>query len=173
MHEARKLYFVIADAGRARLVRRRPEDGSYVTVKALEPSDPDLPGRLERGERDGRVVESSGVRRHKIELRVDVHDRAQVAFAKEVLKAVDDLLKAKEIEEFALVAPTRMLGALLEEMDPALEAALAGKLAKDLTKVPDHDLLDHLKSVDLRMPERPSGERFSIAPEGSQAGGAD
>jgi protein required for attachment to host cells len=171
MHEARKLYFVIADAGRARLVRRRSEDGSYVTVQTLEPSDPDLPARLDRGEQAGRVVESSGVRRHKIELRVDPHARAELAFAKEIFQRLDDLLKAKEIEAFVLVAPTRMLNALQEEMAPALAGAVAGRLAKDLTKVPDHDLLDHLNSVDLRMALRPSGARSSLsAPDSRQDG---
>ena len=55
--------------------------------------------------------------------------------------------------------PGGMMGVLLEEMDPELEAALIGQLPKNLTKVPDHKLRDHLASVSIKPNARPVSVR--------------
>jgi protein required for attachment to host cells len=137
------------DTLRARLVRRRPEDGAYVTIETLSPSSIDRPGRLDRDQPPARTHESVGAARHAIELRLSVRARAQAAFAKEVFAHLKARLHEGAFETFVLVAPTRMMGLLLEQIDPELEAALIAKLSKNLTKVPDHKLRDHLKTVSV------------------------
>ncbi len=159
MVEIQKTCFVVIDTLRARLVRRRPEDGSYVTIGTLSPTTDDRPGRLDRDQSPARTHESVGAARHAIELRLNVRARAQAAFAKEVFVHLKGLMHEGMFETFVLVAPTRMMGVLLEEMDPELEAALIGQLPKNLTKVPDHKLRDHLASVSIKPNARPTNVR--------------
>ena len=141
--------FVVMDTLRARPVRRRPEDGAYVTIETLSPSSIDRPGRLDRDQPPARTHESVGAARHAIELRLNVRARAQAAFAKEAFAHLKARLHEGAFETFVLVAPTRMMGLLLEQIDPELEAALIAKLSKNLTKVPDHKLRDHLQAVSV------------------------
>lgn len=162
MVDIRKTCFVVIDTVRARLVRRRPEDGSYITVETLSPSTDDRPGRLERDQPPARVHESLGATRHGIELQLNIRARAQAAFAKEMFTRLKGLLQDGTFETFVLVAPTRMMGVLLEGMDPALEPALIGQLPKNLTKVPDHKLLDHLSTLSLKTIPRLTSHGASI-----------
>lgn len=161
MVEIRKTCFVVIDTLRARLVRRRPEDGSYITVETLTPTTDDRPARLERDQPPARVQESVGSARHGISLTLNVRARAQAAFAKEVFTHLKERLQDGTFETFVLVAPTRMMGILIEALDAELEAALIGQLPKNLTKVPDHKLLDHLGAMSLKTVPRLSTLRAS------------
>lgn len=162
MVEIRKTCFVVIDTLRARLVRRRPEDGSYITVETLSPTTDDRPGRLERDQPPARVHESVGATRHGIELQLNVRARAQAAFAKEVFTRLKELLQDGTFETFVLVAPTRMMGVLLGGMDGELEPVLIGQLPKNLTKVPDHRLVDHFGAISLKMDARRTNHRASV-----------
>ena len=142
--------YLVIDTLRARLVRRRSEDGSYITIETLSPSTVDRPGRLDRDQPPARIHESVGAAHHAIEMRLNVRARAQVAFAKEVFAHLKGLLHEGTFETIVLVAPARMMSLLIQQMDSELEAALIGKLAKNLTKVPDYKLRDHLKAVSLK-----------------------
>ena len=52
---------------------------------------------------------------------------------------------AGTFEELILVAPAQILAEIRDKLDTVTEAKVTGTLAKDLTKVPDHELYPHLK----------------------------
>ena len=51
---------------------------------------------------------------------------------------------AKSFDKLVLVAPPRVLTELKEKLSKAMAKLVADGLQKDLTKVPDHELGEHL-----------------------------
>jgi protein required for attachment to host cells len=156
----KKICYVIADAGRARLVRQRVEDGAFVTFEILAP-DPAI-GFGRRALRTGHTVNfaSHGVRRHQVQPKLGLRYRAQRAFAARVLERVDALLSAGTYEAMVLVAPPRMQQAFERYMTSDMRTRLVGQLGKDLSKTPDHDLQEHLWTVNLSDLSRGAGRQY-------------
>ena len=144
-----KVCYVIADAGRARLVRQRVEDGAFVTFEILAPSQEVGFGRRALRKDKTPVYASHGMRRHLVEPRLGVRYRALRAFALEIVLRLEALIASGAYDSIVLVAPTRMLQAVERYMSPQLTACLVGELAKDLSKMPDHDLYEHLWAANL------------------------
>jgi protein required for attachment to host cells len=54
---------------------------------------------------------------------------------------------SKDFDRWVLVAPPEILSDFRQHLDPKLKEALAGELAKDLTKIPSDKILNHLHGV--------------------------
>ena len=92
----------------------------------------------------GRAFESSGGARHAFEPRLDPHLAAKRDFLVWLADWVDQNAGNDAFDRLALIAPTRALADLREALGPAARSRLVGVLAKDLVKVPDHDIPSHL-----------------------------
>ena len=156
----KKICYVIADAGRARLVRQRVEDGAFVTFEILAP-DPAI-GFGRRALRTGHTVNfaSHGVRRHQVQPKLGLRYRALRAFAAQIVERVDALLSAGAYDGMVLVAPPRMLQAFDRYVSSDMRTRLVGQLGKDLSKTPDHDLQEHLWTVNLSDLSRGAGRQY-------------
>jgi protein required for attachment to host cells len=138
-----KLWYVIADGGRARFVER-DESGAFRTVVSFDSSE-----RHERShdlgrERPARVKESANAARHAIEPRRDLHDAAKEDFVKLVAEELDAEHGRGQFDELVLVAPPRVLTELKQYLSKSMAKLVVDGLQKDLTKVADHDLAQHL-----------------------------
>ena len=60
---------------------------------------------------------------------------------------LDERLAAGAFDRVILVAPPHALGVLRGAISDKVKGAVAGEVAKDLTKTPDHDLASHLTDV--------------------------
>jgi protein required for attachment to host cells len=140
-------WLVIADGGRARLIARRSEEPRYSTLRELMSIAEQVPSRELAADRPGRSHESATTARHALEPRSDPHERAKEAFAQEVAKALSEANAAEAFDRLILVAPPRVAAALRRVLDKPVLAKIVGELAKDLTKVPDHELGGHLDAV--------------------------
>jgi protein required for attachment to host cells len=141
-----KIWFVIADGGRARFVER-DDKGAYRTVQSfvaaeLHKKSSDL-GR----DRPSRAQESATSARHAIEPRRDLHEASKEEFVKLVAEELDAEHGRGQFDELILVAPPGVLTELKQSLGNAIVKLVAGDLQKDLTKVPDHDLTEHLASI--------------------------
>lgn len=124
-----KTCFVIADGRHARWVLRDHETGALHTVHELHAHEKAAHAY------SGAVIESATGHRHGGREPHEPARRRAKAFASELageLGAVRDRL--------VIVAPARVLKAIEAELPYPARTRLAGRLAKDLTKVPDHDL---------------------------------
>lgn len=142
MLKPRKILFLLSDGGRARLVRRSPESGDFVTVEELDHSH-NLKGS--RGESPAgpapKTVSIHAPHRHSVG-RQDFLRQAKANFAAEAARLAKDVMRAQGLDEIFLAAPPRMIGLLRQQFDAA--TPVAGTLGKDLTKVPNHSLHDWL-----------------------------
>jgi protein required for attachment to host cells len=137
----RKTWFIIADGGRARFVER-DEQGAYRTVSSFVSTELKASSRDLATERPGRVHESATTARHAIEPKTDPKEAAKEDFVRYVADQVQS--EQENFDDLVLVAPPRVLGQLRETLAKSVADAVTWDLAKDLTKVPDHELSEHL-----------------------------
>jgi protein required for attachment to host cells len=137
----RRTWYVIADGGRARFVER-DEQGAYRTVSSFVSTELKASSRDLGTERPGRVHESATTARHAIEPKTDPKEAAKEDFIRYVAEQVQSA--QENYDDLVLVAPPRVLGQLRETLAQSVADAVTRDLAKDLTKVPDHELSEHL-----------------------------
>lgn len=126
--------YLVADGRRARLVERDGETGDFRTLREFHHSE-----RVSHAY-SGTVFESVGGQRHGVREPNEPARREAEAFAREIADDMDGLAP-----RVVLVAPARMLKAIEDALPAEVRARLAGKIAKDLTKVADHDLHQWLR----------------------------
>ena len=140
-----KIWYVIADGGRARFVER-DENGAFRTVSSFVSTELHKSSHELGLDRPARVKESATPTRHAIEPRRDLHTAAKEDFVKLVAEELEAGRERGEFDRLVLVAPARVLSQLKAELGKPVAEVVASELQKDLTKVPDHDLTEHLAS---------------------------
>ena len=138
-----KVWYVIADGGRARFVER-DENGAFRTVLSFVAADLHKRSRELGLDRPARVKESADTVRHAIEPRRDLHNAAKEDFVKLVAEQLDAERERGQFDKLVLVAPARVLAQLKDELSKPIAEIVVSDLQKDLTKVLDHDLTEHL-----------------------------
>jgi protein required for attachment to host cells len=138
-----RIWYVIADGGRARFVER-DEAGAYRTVVSFDSAD-----RHERShdlgrDRPARVKESANSARHAVEPRRDLHEAAKEDFIALVAAEIEAEHGRDQFDRLVLIAPPGVLTELKQKLSRPLVQIVASDLQKDLTKVPDHDLGQHI-----------------------------
>lgn len=138
-----KLWVVVADGEHARILAPR-EDGELRTQERVDLKNAHLRAADLVSDRPGRVQESANAARHAAAPRTDPHEAAKERFAKNFGAFLLHASRSGAFDELVLVAPSHILADLRESLDkPALDK-LRGAVAKDLTKIPDHELQPHL-----------------------------
>jgi protein required for attachment to host cells len=127
--------FLIADAGRARWVRRADTSHDFETTRELKADRP--AGDVEDS---GVVFEGSSGRRAAVGDPQDSIRKAREEFAAEVAAELEAQARRGEFHRLAVVAPAHTLDAIKKRLAGPAAKALAASLAKDLTKTPDHEL---------------------------------
>ena len=138
-----RTWYVIADGGRARFVER-DERGTYRTVLSFVASGLHERSRDLGLDRPARVKESATPARHAIEPRRDLHEAAKEDFVKLVADELGVWHERGQFDNLVLVAPPGVLTALKNNLSKPIAELVVSDLQKDLTKVPDHALTEHL-----------------------------
>jgi protein required for attachment to host cells len=138
-----KIWYVIADGGRARFVAR-DENGAFRTVLSFVAAELHARSSDLGRDRPARVMESAGPGRSAVEPRRDLHEAAKEDFVKLVAAQIEAEHGNGQFDSLVLVAPPGVLTELKQALAKPMAALVAGDLQKDLTKVPDHDLTGHL-----------------------------
>ena len=135
--KAAQTWVLIADGARARVVRR--------TLANMDAED--LLFRFDHkqlgeimSDRPGRSFASTGTRRSAMEYRSEPEKDQESRFAEAIVAELERHLRGQEFERLAIVAEPRMLGLLRGKISHALRRSVVMEVAKDLTKVPRHEL---------------------------------
>ena len=138
-----KTLFIIADGGRARFVEKRIGEMVFDTVREVT-SDT---AHRHSHDHSGRVHESAASARHGIEARHAPDALRKQDFLRGIADELNRGRHRGDFERLVLVAPTRPLGQLVDALDAETEASVVSRLRKDLTRVPDGHLPDHLADI--------------------------
>ncbi len=140
-----RLIYLLADGAHARFVERSTDTGHYVTVRRIDGTKALETLRAEqRDERAGRSIESVGGARHAVG-REDAYRRAKAAFASQAAETLNQIVERKPVEGVVLVAPSRLIPVLREQLSPRVP--IAKTVAKNLIKTPDHELGEWLSAA--------------------------
>ena len=140
-----KLWYVIADGGRARFVER-DEQGAFRTLSSFVSTELHKSTHELGRDRPARVKESATPARHAVEPRRDLHEAAKDAFIRTVATELAAQLKDGKFDELVLVAPPGVIAELKDALSKPIAKLVVEELQKDLTKVPDHELTGHLST---------------------------
>jgi protein required for attachment to host cells len=138
-----KVWYVIADGGKARFVER-DKKGVFRTVASFVSTElHDRTSDLGR-DKPARAHESASATRHAIEPRRDLKEAAKADFVKLVAEQIDAEHERGQFDKIMLVAPPGVLTELKENLSRPIAGIVVDDLQKDLTNIPDHQLADHL-----------------------------
>lgn len=138
-----RIWYVIADGGRARFVER-DENGAFRTRLSFVAADMHKRSSDLGRDRPARVMESAGPGRSAVEPRRDLHEAAKEDFIAVVAEEIAAEHANGQFDSLMLVAPPGVLTELKHKLSKPMAELVAADLQKDLTKVPDHDLTEHL-----------------------------
>jgi len=138
-----KLWYAIADGGRARFVER-DENGFFHTVANFESTDLHSRASDLGTDAPARVQDSAGPGRHAVEPRQDLKKAAKQDFVKLVAEELTIEHGRGAFDQLMLVAPPGVLTELKHHLAKPIADLVVRDLQKDFTKVPDHDLPGHL-----------------------------
>jgi protein required for attachment to host cells len=150
-----RTWYVVADGGRARFLRKRNPRRSLAAPHQMFATRREfVSAHIHDRSSDlgaaapGRSHESAGFVRHGVEPREDLHRADKLNFVDEVAAALNDANAADEFDRLVLVAPAHALSELRRALDAPTQRKIAGELQKDLTHVPEADLAEHLADLD-------------------------
>jgi protein required for attachment to host cells len=144
--KATRTWILIADGGRARILERMGKGQDVHAVPSCDFSNVSPPSHELGSDRPGRVHESQGQQRHAIEPRHDPHRALETLFAHQLADILEKHRTGGGFDDLVIVAPPAMLGDLRKALSAPLRAAVVGEIAKDLTKVPNHEIMRHLEA---------------------------
>lgn len=143
MNQAR-IWYVIADGGRARFVER-DDNGAFRTVLSFVAAELHARSSDLGRDRPARVKESANLARHAVEPRRDLHEAAKEDFIALVAEQIAAEHGNGQFDSLVLVAPPKVLTELKQKLSKPMAELVVNDLQKDLTKVPDHELTQHLR----------------------------
>lgn len=145
MSTYKSILIAIADGEHARFVRRISATG-FRTERALDSADAHKRSGDLGSDRPGASFHSEATAHHGMTPQHDPHELAKEQFAHSVADILNDM-PDDELEGLLIAAPAHSLNAIRARLNSSTASKLLGTLAKDLVKVPDGDLWDHLREI--------------------------
>lgn len=140
-------WIVIADGAQARILENHGPGKGLVPLPSEEMHKTPRPTREINTDRPGRSHDRVGPGRHAMENPSDAHREEKRRFAELLGEHLNEAALKRRYDRLILVAPSKTLGDLRQSLSKEAAAKIDGELTKDLTKVSDHDLPDHLGEV--------------------------
>ena len=138
-----KLWYVIADGGRARFVER-DEEGAFRTLSSFVSTELHQSAHELGRDRPARVKESASPSRHAVEPRRDLHEAAKEDFIRTV---ADRSTPNSRMGSLMSSCSWRLLASSensRSSLSKPTAKVVVKELHKDLTKFLDHELTGHL-----------------------------
>ena len=132
-------WIVVCD-GRKALILENLGDRVFPNLHTREVREqPDLSTHAQGSDAPGRVHQSTGGARSAIE-QTDWHDESERSFLKTLADRLDVAVTTGETSAVTMVASPRALGMIRSDYSAAVRKALHGEVAKDLVKMPVHEI---------------------------------
>lgn len=142
-----RTWVLICNATGARIVEQNGVRGDLVEVAGTEFNDTHIHNRDIVADRPGRSFDSEGSGRHAMSPSSDPQKLREQAFLAELADFAANQHADGRFDRLIVVASPSALGYLRSILSDAVRHAISAELAKDLTKVPNSQLAQHLESV--------------------------
>jgi protein required for attachment to host cells len=132
-------WIVVCD-GRKALILENRGDRVFPDLHTREVHEqPDLSTHAQGSDAPGRVHHSTGSARSSIE-QTDRHDESERTFLRTLAERLNVAVTTGETAAVTMVASPRALGMIRSDYSAAVRKALHGEVAKDLVKLPVHEI---------------------------------
>ena len=142
-----RTWILVADGGRARILEALGRGKGVHIVSGSDATIDNPPSHLQGDAKPDRVYESVGHARHAVEPRQDPHRALEAIFAGQLAAKLGDYAASKSFDRLVIVAPPAMLGDLRKVISPSVREKIVAEVDKDLTKVPNGEILNHINDV--------------------------
>ncbi|MEZ5851204.1 MAG: host attachment protein [Hyphomicrobiaceae bacterium] len=144
-----RTWVLIADAGRARILEHVAGSPGLAAVDGQVFEADHAATRDLVTDQPGRSFSSASPRRSSMEAPTDPHRELKTRFAHHLAGVLADAQARDAFDRLVVIAPPVMLGDLREAMAKAVAERVVGELHKDLTKVPNDEVMSHLGDIAL------------------------
>lgn len=141
-----KTWVLVADGARARILRSLGAGQGLATVEEFTAPEGRALAQDLGSDRPGRTQMASG-NRHAVEPRSDPRDLVEEAFLRQVAHRLEEANRDRSFDRLVVVAPPRAMGLMRKALSSQVQARVAGEMTKDLTRIPDHALPEHLREM--------------------------
>ena len=132
-------WIVVCD-GRKAIILENRGDEKFPNLRTKEVHEHhEEKTRAQGTDAPGRVFSSRGGARSAVE-QTDWHDEAERTFLRTLATRLDTELAQRSNGSLIVVAAPRALGMLRDAYSPAVRKALAAEIAKDMVKMPIHEI---------------------------------
>jgi len=132
-------WIVVCD-GRKALILENLGDRMFPNLHTRDVYEqPDPSTHAQGSDAPGRVHQSAGGARSSVE-QTDWHDQSERSFLKTLADRLDVAVTTGETTAVTMVAPPRALGMIRSDYSAVVRKALHGEIAKDLVKMPVHEI---------------------------------
>jgi len=142
-------WVVLADGAHARIFENSGPGTGLVEINSWDSPSARKPTRDLGTDRPGRGHESATYGRHALAAREDWHEGEKANFVHDVAAYLNDRNHQGAFDELVIAAPPRALGELRKAIDSTTAGRLKVEINKDLTKIPQADLGEHLSDLVL------------------------
>jgi protein required for attachment to host cells len=131
--------------GRKALFLRNAGDEKFADLRIERVFAEENPPTHEQGtDRPGRGIESAGTHRHSTVEQTDWHRLEEQHFARQVAKALEDVVRRRHVPAILVAAPPKTLADLRKAFHADVKAKIVAEVGKDLTKHPVGEIESHL-----------------------------
>lgn len=142
-----RTWILIADGALARILENSGPEHSLIAVDGMEFSADHSATHDLVSDRQGRSFSSHGYGRSAIEAHSDPHRELKTHFAHHLANVLAHELQQGRYQRLILVAAPVTLGDLRTAISSHVHATVIGEIAHDLTKIPNHEIPEHLKHL--------------------------
>jgi protein required for attachment to host cells len=142
-----RTWVLIADGARARILENDGPGHGLHEVEGHEFKGDHSATHDLVPDRQGRSFSSHGPGRSAIASHSDPHRELKATFAHRLADVLERGLAKKSYDHLVIVATPVTLGDLRAAISDHVRAKIVGEIAKDLTKIPNREIGDHVKDL--------------------------
>jgi protein required for attachment to host cells len=132
--------------GRKALFLRNAGDETVLDLRTEKIFAEDNPPTHEQGtDKPGRGFARAGAHRRSAMEETDWHHLEEQRFVAQVAKALEELVRSRDVPALLITAPPKTLAELRKAFHPDVKAKIVGELGKDLTNHPVSEIESHLR----------------------------
>ena len=146
-------WIVIADSAKARIFSSNGPKLDLGLVDELDSAGARRRSRELMSDRQGRTQNRAGPGGAAMENTSDPQDVEKHKFVRDLVDYLEAAAHGGQFDALVLVAAPRTLGELRKLMPAAVSAKLHSELGKDLTNLPQPELLPHLEPLGIGKPK--------------------
>lgn len=140
----RRTWFLVADGSRMRLFESMGYKEPWDLIDSKEAENARKLSRELGRERPGRGHKTGPDSRFAMN-GAELHEKLESEFLGDLARMLNRSAQEEKFDQLVLAAPPRALGMMRAKFQPQLTAKYIGVFDKDLTKMPENDLIDYFK----------------------------